>query len=104
MNFTITSDITPTPAGVDPHKPGQLLVYRITCLYTLLSYIGIVSGRRQTVPKRWQEHCKNAKNGAPNKLEQAIREHGADAFVVHIVARARNRRHLANLERQYVQL
>lgn len=92
--------------GVEP-RPYKAegvagIVYRITHRATGKTYVGVTMGSLQT---RWEQHLEKAEvaNGlAPDSLHQALREHGAGAFVVEQVAHAACAASLAQLEVEHI--
>jgi hypothetical protein len=85
--------------GIDPTIPGQFLVYAVKCLTTGRHYVGVIHGKRQTVGRRWRDHCRATH---PTYFEQAIHEHGIGNFQVMIVAKAETIAELERLEQHFV--
>ena len=57
------------------------IVYKITCIASSKSYIGIT---RQTLARRWNAHVRRATNNhrGASALQAAIRKYGKDSFVI----------------------
>ena len=70
-------------------------LYKITHTKTGKAYIGATI---TAVSRRINRHLQNAKNGKKSLIAGAIRKYGLAAFTVEILARARSKRQLANME------
>ena len=74
-------------------------IYLVTNLVNGKMYVGQTT---LTVEKRWQEHLKNARKGNPNRLYQAIRKHGPQAFVVERLTGCDDPERLNELEKMWI--
>jgi group I intron endonuclease len=59
------------------------LIYKITCVISHKSYIGIT---KTSIGQRWMRHRNTAKRGSPIAMSRAIRKYGASAFVLELIA------------------
>lgn len=57
-------------------------IYRIICLPTGLSYIGLTTLKPE---ERLGQHCKSAASGKPGHLYTAMRKHGIDCFKLEVL-------------------
>lgn len=77
-------------------KVGELVAYTVTCVTTGKVYVGATG----YVRSRWQSHRRQT--GDSPLLYASIREYGLDDHVFEVVACARTRDDLRELERQLV--
>jgi predicted GIY-YIG superfamily endonuclease len=67
------------------------MVYKVTNTATGEFYIGAT---KSPLNKRLKEHKRDARNGKNSEVAKAIRQYGADKFVIEAVEPARNEAHL----------
>jgi len=76
-------------------RPGLLLCYLIR-LRSKPVYVGIVIGERQTVNRRFEQHCRRVVHG--KRLYAAIQKEERENFSVEVIGRARSRSAIVALE------
>jgi group I intron endonuclease len=76
-----------------------MFVYLITCTVNGKKYVGITKSDLAT---RWRGHRQCARMGVKTALYNAIRKHGADRFVIRVLATATTRKMLCALERAFI--
>lgn len=76
-------------------------IYRITLVRTGQFYIGLTCS---PIKVRWHYHIYSSQNGAKNKLANAIRTHGEDAFQIEILEdNIRSEEELSEREKYWVE-
>ena len=77
-------------------RPGLLLCYLIR-LRGKPVYVGIVTGKDQTVHKRFDKHCR--RGGCDGqRIHTAIQKHGRENFTVEIIGQVRSRSAISPME------
>lgn len=87
------------PQTVEANGDPFGIIYKLTNLVDGKIYIG------QTVfslNKRWKRHIEYANRGGEGYLQKAIRKHGPENFKREVVAHARNKKQLDDLEKFYI--
>jgi len=83
-------------------KPPSLpygIVYKITCLISGKSYIGVTIRK---LKRRWQAHLLSAGNGKGHAIHAAIAKYGSDQFIVDEIACAADKDALMAAEREII--
>jgi group I intron endonuclease len=65
-------------------------------------YVGQVYGSKQSVNRRWRQHCANPSHG--RKLWHAIQAFGLEHFLVEIIDEAKDRNELNQMEQHWVRV
>lgn len=88
-------------------------IYKLTCLPTNKNYIGKAfsfrpDGRKRGSLSRWSDHKSEALRPNPPKntcsyLNNAIRKHGPDNFILEILHVTVDESELSNLEQEYIE-
>jgi len=79
--------------------PPYGLVYKITCLVSGKSYIGVTIRK---LKRRWQAHLLSVGNGKGHAIHAAIAKYGKNQFVIEEVACAIDRNSLMIAEREII--
>jgi group I intron endonuclease len=81
-------------------KPRTWRIYKITCIATDKSYIGLT---RCTIRQRWNNHVSNAVKGRTKMLfHKAIRKYGRHAFSVETLCEVATRGEASDLEQTMI--
>ena len=81
------------------------VIYRVTCMTTAETYVGLTvcagNSPKVAVEDRWKRHITRALTQAKDwTLCKAIRQHGAEAFVVEVLEKVRGKAEAHRRERE----